>query len=186
VKKWTLHVVVIALLVAVALVLRNSGRRDEAPETSDGPKSPETFQPFEDTRWSQAAATVNRFFDAAREGDEETYLRLTAGQLRRSFEQAQSELGVEAFRAELRRSNSGVVGLAVSPGDDAPAGQIALEVEITFADRIERQQMLLEGEGDDWVIVSIGAAETIKPAIPYGTPVFEEPQPDGTERRTSP
>ncbi len=97
-----------------------------------------------------------------------------AGELRRSLKQARLQQGVEAFRESLKRSASGIKGLAVSRGDDAPDGVVAIDVEIVYADRNERQKMLLVQQGNGWVITSIETATVIEPSIPYGTPVFQE------------
>ena len=150
-KRRVLQAAGVAGLVAVGLILR---RRDRLPETPE--------------------AAVTAFFDAADVGDDDTYLRLTAPMLRATLANTRSEMGVEPFRSELRRSVAGIKGLAVSRGSDAPPGQVALEVEIVFADRNERHRMLLRQEQAGWLITSIAPATTVTPAIRYGTPVFEE------------
>jgi hypothetical protein len=169
VKERALKVAVVVGLVAAAFALRGRGLRRETSPT------PQTAETPEDSSWSNAAATVSRFFDAASEADDDAYLRLVSGELRTSLAATRSELGAEAFRAELRRSTSGIVGLATMPGEDAPPGMIAVDVEIVFADRNEYQRMLLAPDGSRWVITSIEEARMVKPPVPYGTPVFEEP-----------
>ncbi len=129
-------------------------------------------------------AAVDEFFDAAAHGDDAAYLRLTSGELRESLESARSELGADEFRNSLRRSAAGIKGLAKTRSDDASlAGpSVALDVELVFADRNERQRMLLVPQGNGWVITSIGTAQTIQPPVRYGTPVFEEPdRPQGEQ-----
>jgi hypothetical protein len=123
-------------------------------------------------------ATVDELFDAAERGDDQAYLRLTSRGLRESLQSARSELGVAAFRDHLRRSAAGIKGLAKTRSDDAslPDGTVALDVELVFADRNERQRMLLQPKGNGWVIISIDTARMVNPSIPYGTPVFEEPE----------
>ena len=130
-------------------------------------------------------AAIDAFFDAAGRGDDAAYLRLTSGRLRESLESARSELGVEAFRDHLRQSAAGIKGLAKTRGDDDPSAgdtasgdTAAIDVELVFADRNERQRILLALEGSRWVITSIDTARRIEPEIPYGTPVFEEPKED--------
>jgi hypothetical protein len=170
-KKWTLQILLVVALVALAFALR---RRDKSqppakrPAASEGKITPESI--------------ALEFFDAASRGDDAAYLELTTGELRKSLENDRAELGAEAFREELRRSALGVKGLAVMPVDDSvPSGLAAVDVDHTFVDRIERQRVLLKPQGKGWVIFSIEAAEMIKPAIPYGTPVFEEPKPAAKE-----
>jgi len=168
-KERVLKIAVMVGLIAAAFALRGRGLRRE---TSKTPQNPETS---EDSNWSDAASTVSRLFDAASEGDDDAYLRLVAGELRKSLAKTRSELGREAFRAELRRSTSGIMGLATMPGEDAPSGMTAIDVEIVFADRNEYQRMLLAPDGNGWVVTSIEEARMVKPPVPYGTPVFEMP-----------
>jgi hypothetical protein len=150
-----LPIVVIVLLIVAAFALRSRERLPETPEE-----------------------TVTELFAAASEGDDRAYLRLLTGELRKSLEHARSQAGVEAFRAELRRSMQGVKGHALTRSDDAPSGMVAIDVELTFVDRNEVQRMLLEPRSGGWAISSIGAAQMVKPPIPYGTPVYEEPEPE--------
>jgi len=151
-KKRALQVLVAAALVAAAFALRDGGRR--LPETPE--------------------AAVKALFDAAGRGDEEAYLRLLSGELRKSLRHTRAQLGAEGFRESIQRSAAGIKGVAVTRSGEGPPGLVALDVEIVFADRNERQRLLLCQEGSGWVITSIGPAQMIKPSIPYGTPVFEE------------
>ncbi len=150
-KKFFPHVGVVAALVVLALVLRRGERLPQTPE-----------------------AAVAGFFDAAGRGDDALYLQLATGPLRTSLENTRSQLGVPAFRESLRRTTSGLKGLATSRGSEAPAGRIVLDVELVFADRIERQQMCLAAKGAGWTIESVTGTNMLKPPIAYGTPVFEE------------
>ena len=154
-KKWLPHVLIVVVLVGLALALRSRDRLPETPEQ-----------------------TVTEFFTAAGDGDDRAYLRLVTGELRKTLEQARSEAGAEAFRRGLRRSAGGIKGLAVTRADDAPAPLAAVDVEIVFADRNERQRMLLAPIGGGWAVASIEQAEMVKPPIAYGTPVFEAPEPE--------
>jgi hypothetical protein len=154
VKKWGLQILVVVLLVALAILLRNRERLPETPEKA-----------------------VSELFTAASDGNDRAYLRLLSGELRKSLERDRSQAGDESFRQGLRRSAAGIKGLAVTRAGDAPGEMVALDVEIVFADRNERQRMLLEPKRGGWTIASIEQAEMRKPPIPYGTPVFEEPEP---------
>lgn len=150
-KKRAFQIGVAAVLVALAFVLR--GRQD-LPETPE--------------------ATVSAFFDAAGRGDEDAYLRLVTGELRKSLTQTRAQMGSEAFRKDLVRSAANIKGLAVTRSENAPAGSVAIDVELVFADRNERQRMILQQDGGGWVITSIEPAVGVNPPIPYGTPVFQE------------
>lgn len=121
---------------------------------------------------------MDEFFDAAARGDDQDYLRLTSGQFRESLLSARSDLGAEAFRDNLRSSAAGIKGLAKSRTTDASLADavVAIDVELVFVDRNERQRMLLVPQGNGWVITFIEPARVVEPSLPYGTPVFEEPE----------
>ncbi|HUT93109.1 MAG TPA: hypothetical protein VMY37_26830 [Thermoguttaceae bacterium] len=159
-KKWLPHVLLVVLLVGLALALRSRDRLPETPEQ-----------------------TVTEFFTAAGDGDDRAYLRLVTGELRKSLEQARSEAGAEAFRQGLRRSSGGIKGLAVTRADNAPAPLAAVDVEIVFADRNERQRMLLAPIRGGWAIASLEQAQMVKPPIAYGTPVFDMPEPEDSQEQ---
>lgn len=150
-KKWLLPAGVIAGLAVLAFVLRRGDRLPETPE-----------------------AAVAAFFEAAGRGDDALYLRLTSGSLRASLEDTRSQLGAAAFRESLQRTAAGMKGLAASRGAEGSEGRVVLDVELVFADRIERQQMSLAPKGTGWTIESITGTNMIKPPVAYGTPVFEE------------
>jgi len=155
-SKRALQIAVIVALVVLAFLLRSRDRLPQSPED-----------------------TVSAFFDAAGRGDDDAYLRLVWGQLRESLGNTRDQLGADAFRKDIQRSVAGIKGLAITQSNDARPGTTAIDVEIVFADRNERQRMLLLQERNGWVITSIEKATMVKPPIPYGTPVFEEPQPAG-------
>jgi len=161
-SNWILRLLVVAVLVVLALALRSRSRLPETPEKA-----------------------VSEFFSAASDGDDRAYLRLTSGELRQSLATARSQAGAEAFRAELRRSAAGIKGMALTRADDAPSNLVAIDVEIVFADRNERQRMLCEPKQGGWAIAAIGQAQMVKPPIPYGTPVFEEPQPEESQGQSA-
>lgn len=150
--KWAPQIAVVAVLVAIALALPDR----EAPPS----ETPE--------------AAVSAFFDTAGRGDIDAYLAMTGDALRRSLENTREKLGDKAFRGDLERSAAGIKGIAVTRRSDAPEGCVALDVELVFVDRNERQKVLLEKRGSGWVVKSLGAVRSFKPPIPYGTPVFGE------------
>jgi len=146
------QVACVAALAALALLLR--ARRPASPATPE--------------------ATVVALFDAAEKGDDAAYLARVGGELRRSLENTRSQVGAEAFRRNLRQSAAGVKGLGVSRAAEAPGDSVALDVEITFANRKEIQRFLVSPQDGGWAIVEISSAVTTQPAIPYGTPVYAE------------
>ncbi len=95
------------------------------------------------------------------------------GTLRSSFESTQAQIGTEAFAASLRESVAGMKGFAVSPVGESSPDQAELEVELVFSDRNQRQRFVLVRQSGGWLIAEIGKADTVKPPIPYGAPVFD-------------
>lgn len=142
---------VIAAIVTAAFWFRARERLPESPE-----------------------AAVNALFDAAAQGDDAAYLRLLGGELRKTLESSRGQLGESAFRASLRRSAAGIKGLAVSRGEQAPPDRVALDLDLVFADRTERQRMLLVDTGRGFTIVAMEGAAMMKPPVAYGTPVYDE------------
>jgi hypothetical protein len=178
VRKWLPGIVVVVLIAAVAFVARqrDRSRRPQTPEAA-GSQLPDA--PGEggadQTQVAELAATINDLFNAASEGDDDAYLRLVTGELRKTFSDTRKQLGREAFRESLKRSVSGIKGLATKPAEQSPPGFVAVDVEIIFADRNEKQRILLVEQRSGWAIASMERARMIKPPIKYGTPVFEEP-----------
>jgi len=166
VKKWVLAGGLTVALVVVALLLRN---RDDIPEVVSPPHSNPIQTP---------SHAMSALLQAAGDEDAEEYLRLTGGDLRQSMDQMRAELGAEGFREHLRKFAAGVKGVAVFGEDATEANVVTLDVEFIFADRNERQRVTLARRGDGWVITSMDRAQMVKPPIPYGTPVFEEPSAD--------
>ncbi len=162
-KKWILQIGLIVALVAAALLLRGGDQLPATPEDA-----------------------VAEFFDAARDGDTRTYLRLTTGDLRKSLDQLRKQQGAETFQANLRRTNDGIMGQAVRELPGAPTGTAAYEIELIFTDRNEVQTFRLEQVGSGWAIASIEVARVYQPEIAYGTPVFAEPEEPVQEDKSPP
>lgn len=146
-----LQLVVVAVLVAAAFALR--GRRVLPP-------TPE--------------AAVSAFFDAASRGDDKAYVALASGELLKSLLSSRSQLGVGEFQDNLKRSVLGLKGIAVTRGSGAPPGCVALDVELVFADRNERQVVTVTAQAGGWALAEIASARAVKPLVPYGTPVFRK------------
>jgi hypothetical protein len=152
-KKWILQLGLIAALAAAAFLLRGGDQLPATPEE-----------------------TIAGFFDAARDGSTSAYLRLTTGELRKSLDQLRKQQGAETFRANLQRTNDGIMGQAVRELPGAPSGTATYEIELIFTDRNEVQMFRLKQVGGGWAIASIEMARVYQPAIAYGTPVFAEPE----------
>ena len=149
-RRFVLPVILATGLGVVALTLRGKGRLPDTPEEA-----------------------VKAFFTAAESGDALAYLSLVTGPLRSSFEETQKQLGTAAFRDSLHSSVIGLKGFAVSRAGEAAEDRAALDVELVFADRSERQRFGLIRESRGWSIASIDRSEVEKPDKPYGSTVFE-------------
>jgi hypothetical protein len=138
------------LLVGLAFWLRGRG----------GPGTPE--------------ATVQSWYEAAGRGDDRAWLARTGGALKTTLESTRAQQGADVFRQSLRDSVSGLRGVAVSRAADSEDGRAVLEVELVFANRNEKQRVILSPAGNGWQIVELGSAGKTQPPIPYGTKVGEE------------
>jgi hypothetical protein len=155
---------------------RDRNRRQDAPEANSSPLADAGSGGVTDQAdLRELAPTISELFDAASAGDDDAYLQLVTGELRKTLLDTRKQLGRDKFRQSLRRSVSGVKGVSSKLAEQAPTGFVAVDVEIVFADRNEKQRMLLVEKRSGWVIASIEKARAVKPPIPYGTPVFEEP-----------
>ena len=65
-------------------------------------------------------------------------------------------------------------GFAVTRSSEPALQGVALDVELVFADRNEKQRFVLVQEQGGWLVFSIGKADVQKPDFAYGTPVFGE------------
>lgn len=152
------QVVLVAALVGAAFALR--GRKPTPAGPVSAPRTPE--------------GVVSALLEAASRGDDETYLSLAEGEFLTSLLASRRDLGPGGFRESLHRTVRGVKGLAITRGAARADGRLALQVELVFADRNERQPLLLSRRGGEWVVVWMGPAQRVVPAVRYGTPVFGE------------
>jgi hypothetical protein len=150
VKRFLAPILLAVALAAAALALRGKGRLPDTPEDA-----------------------VKSFFAAAQDGDVAAYLGLTAGELRQSLAETQSQLGAAEFRNSIRESVTGLKGFAVSRNGEASGDRVSLDVELTFADRSERQRFDLIRQPRGWSIAAIDRATVDKSVKPYGEPVFD-------------
>ena len=169
-------VLLVAGLALLALMRRRNDRADAPPAEDDAVSafldglggSPARTLP------ATPEETVNAFYDAAGAGDDEAFLALLATDLRRRLARTRDQQGARKFRQDLRTSVAGIKGLAVSRAKDPLAGEAALDVELIFADRTDRQRIGLWRTGNGWIITSLGTSWGVKPPVPYGTPVYQE------------
>ena len=151
-KEHALKALVVVVLIAGAFALR--GREKMGAQTPE--------------------AAVSAFFDAAAKGQDEAYLAATTGAMRKSLESTRSQLGVKRFRESIKKTTQGVKAYAFIPREGAEDDVALLDVEIVFVDRKEVQRVRVRRTGSAWAIAEMSQAETVKPLIPYGTPVFPD------------
>lgn len=145
------RVALIAAMIVLACWLRN--------RSASGAASPES--------------AAQAWYDAAARGDDRAYLAAAGGDLRARLETARREQGAESFRRGLRDTLAGLRGLAVSRADSAGGGATAVEAELVFAGRNERQRLVLERNGAGWIVVGVSASQGARPPVAYGAPVNE-------------
>ena len=150
-KRKFVPVLLALALVVVAIFLRGKGRLTDKPEE-----------------------TVIQLFDAARRGDVPAYLSLLAEPLKTELQTAGAQRGGSASPGNLSESVAGVKGFAVTRSSEPALQGVALDVELVFADRNEKQRFVLVQEQGGWLVSSIGKADVQKPDFAYGTPVFGE------------
>ena len=110
---------------------------------------------------------IYAMFDAARAGDASAYLDCFSGPLRDQLAAAAKEDG--NFREYLTRQNSAVQGMAVMVTDRPSADEARVRVDYVYSDHNEVQNIRLMREGRRWKIISMDAAESVKPLVPYGS-----------------
>ena len=155
-RRTQLATVAVLVLLAGLVLIRQSGLR------LPGRSAPPVATPED---------AVYAMFEAARRGDLRAYRECLSGPARTAIEQAISETGEAAFTRYLRERHQPVKGVAVTAPEKISETEAAARVEYVFEERNEVQQVRLEQIQGAWRITHLEAAETVKPRIPYGTPV---------------
>ena len=119
--------------------------------------------------------TVLGMFEASRNGRVEDYLRYFAGDMRAVLDKTADEMGRDAFRDYLLKTNEPIVGIAVSDREDVADGHVQLRVELVYRNKNEVQYVTLMSLGTDWKIREMSRAKRIKTLVPYGQQVFDLP-----------
>ena len=119
--------------------------------------------------------TVQTMLQASRSGDAPAYLNCFSGALRAQLEENQRQMGPAAFRAYLAGSQSAVMGVATTRLPDPSPSRARFQVEFVLRDKNQQQTIDLGQTNGLWRIEAMSQAAYVKPVIPYGTKVFEEP-----------
>lgn len=109
----------------------------------------------------------------SREGRVKEYLDCFTGGLRAKLEQARDQMKPGEFADILRRRSAPVRGLAISDQTQVDGETMRLRVEWIFEDRSEIQTFTLCKVQGAWKIADMTDAQYNRPAVPYGTKVFE-------------
>lgn len=133
---------------------------------------------------------IQTMLDASRRGDARAYLGCFTGAMRPQLEATRQQMGEGRFREYLAESQAAVMGVATTRLAGAPPDTARFEVEFVLRDKNQRQTVELINEGGRWRIDSMSQAVYMKPAIPYGTKVFDEPAatnapPSGKQERAT-
>jgi hypothetical protein len=116
------------------------------------------------------SASVYATMSAAREGDVDRYLAGYTGPMRTALQRSLDDSGSAAFARYLQRMDAGVKGVAVSV-EGSSEREAKVRVEYVYQERNNVQVMYLEKERGVWRIARTDGDQTMKAAIPYGTPV---------------
>jgi hypothetical protein len=149
---------VVALLAALGVgVARQAGWFDlaAAPATTT-----------EDAISAGVYATMN----AARAGDVNRYLDGYTGPMRSALQRSLDDSGAPAFARYLQSLDAEVKGLAVSV-ESSGQREARARVEYVYQERNSVQAVYLEKERGVWRIARTEDNQTVKAAIPYGTPI---------------
>jgi hypothetical protein len=123
-----------------------------------------------DTAEDAISASVYATMNAARAGDVNRYLAGYTGTMRVALRRSLDDSGSAAFARYLRSLDAGVKGLAVwieSSGER----EAKARVEWVYQERNSVQFVYLEKERGAWRIARTEDDQTVKAAIPYGTPI---------------
>ena len=118
---------------------------------------------------------IQRMFESAERGDVVKYIDCFTGAEREQLDRQLSDQSEQAFSESLMQAIKQMKGHAVHQAE-IQNGRAELVVERVYASRNERQRYeLLLGDGQ-WRIATVHRAEPFQPEIPYGTPVYQEPE----------
>ena len=118
---------------------------------------------------------IHAMLDASRRGDARAYLDCFTDAMRPQLDATRQQMGEARFREYLTESQAPVMGVATTKLADTRPDLARYEVEFVLRDKNQRQTVELKNEGGRWRIDSMSQAVYMKPAIPYGTKVFDEP-----------
>ena len=159
-KRWIAGIVTAALVLTVLVIARRRGPLPTSPSSAEKPE-----------------ACIERMFDAAGEGDVQTYLDCFTGSERERLERELADQPRDAFARSLVEAVDSLKGRAIfeAKTDGESESNRVFTVERIYLNRYERQKYHLVRESTAWRIRTVEAAAAFQPDKPYGTPVYEPP-----------
>lgn len=161
-KRWIAGLGTAAL---IAVVLANALRRGPPSAKISAAESP--------------GACIRRMFDAAKQGDVETYLDCFTGSERERLERELADQPKDAYARSLVEAVESLKGRADFEGSADGDSKSSWIVDRVYTNRIERQTYHLVRESNVWRIHTVETATSFQPDKPYGTPVYVPPPASG-------
>ena len=124
-------------------------------------------------------ACLERMVQAMNDGNVALYLDSFTGELRQRLESTAKEQTYKRFARYLGESAEPIKGQAIlrHKTEHAGADRVRMVVERVYAERQwEYQTYRLRNQAGVWRIYQIDPAQLFDPPVPYGTPVFPQPQ----------
>jgi hypothetical protein len=116
------------------------------------------------------SASVYATMNAARAGEVSRYLAGYMGTMRVALQRSLDDSGKAAFARYLQNLDAGVKGLAVRV-ESSGEREAKVRVEYVYQERNDVQVVYLEKERGAWRIARTDGDQTVRAAIPYGTPI---------------
>ena len=116
------------------------------------------------------SASIYDTMNAARSGDANRYLAGYTGPMRVALQRSLDDGGAASFARYLQSLDAGVKGLAVWV-ESIGEREAKARVEYVYQERNNVQVVYLEKERGIWRIARTEGDQTVKAAIPYGTPI---------------
>jgi hypothetical protein len=174
-----------ALFTAIIIGLMLWTGLCRSPSASHPATDSETDSRFQDSRFQDlvrlqgATDHIEGLLASARAGNAASYLGAFGGPLRARLEREADERGQDAFALRLRRAGLARKSHALfAPEPDGDRlGAARITVELTYADRLERQTFHLERATRGWLVTEVETAREHVPKNPLGSLAsYEEPE----------
>ena len=116
------------------------------------------------------SASLFATMKAARAGDIGRYLGGYTGPMRVALQRTLDDAGRAGFARYLESLDAGVKGVAISV-EVSGGREGKARMERVYRDRNDVQVLYLKKDGGNWRIARTEGDQTVRAAIPYGTPI---------------